>query len=155
MFCGISTHSIDAKARVFVPKRIQDGLTPTATGGRQGYLTPGEDSCLYLFPVEGFRAAAAELNTRVFTTDEARAEKRLFFGSSIPVELDSSGRILLPEDLRAWIGLEKEVVIVGVEDRAELWPVQAWQAYRGKHANVLGKLNRIARDPSVPPPPAA
>jgi MraZ protein len=155
MFCGISTHSLDAKSRVFVPKRIQDGLTKTATGGLQGYLTPGEDSCLYLFTVEGFRAAASELNTRVFGSDEARAARRLFFGASVPVELDSSGRILLPEELRSGIGIDKEVVIVGVEDRAELWPVKAWKSYREKHAGVLAKLNRIAGEKPAAPGPGS
>lgn len=144
MFCGTSQHALDAKNRVFVPKRIQDGLTRTATGAIQGFLAPGEDRCLYLFPVEGFQAAADELSTRVFTDEEARAAKRLFFGASTPVELDASGRILIPEDLRERVGLEKDVVVVGVDDRAELWPVQAWKSYREKHAAVLGKLNRVA-----------
>ncbi|MBI5365123.1 MAG: division/cell wall cluster transcriptional repressor MraZ [Planctomycetes bacterium] len=142
MFCGTSEHTLDAKNRVFVPKRIQDFLTRTATGAVQGYLSPGQDRCLCLFPVAGFQQAADELSTTVFTDVEHRAAKRLFFGQSTPVELDSSGRILIPEELREQAGIEKDVVIVGVEDRAELWSVEAWQAYRKKHSGVLEKLNR-------------
>lgn len=155
MFVGASQHSLDQKSRVFVPKRIQDGLTRTATGGLQGFLTPGEDGCLYLFPVDTFEAAAGELSTRVFASDDARAARRLFFGSAAPVELDSSGRILLPEELRERFGIAKEVVIVGVEDRAEIWPVQAWKSYQAKHAGILNKLSRVAA-PTPPPsaPPA-
>jgi MraZ protein len=150
MFCGTSQHALDAKNRVFVPKRIQDGLTRTATGGLQGYLAPGEDACLYLFPTEGFQAAAQELSTRVFTSEEARAAKRLFFGASTPVELDGSGRILIPEELRSRVGIEREIVFVGVDDRAELWPVRAWETYQKKHAGVLSTLNRIALPGATP-----
>ena len=154
MFCGLSQHTLDAKNRVFVPKRIQDCLTRTATGGTQGYLTLGQDGCLYLFPVEGFHAAAGELSTRVFADVEARAAKRLFFGLSTPVELDSSGRIVIPEELRARVGIEKDVVIVGVEDRAELWPAAGWNAYQREHGSVLETWNRAASTaPAANPPP--
>lgn len=144
MFVGTSQHSVDGKSRVFVPKRIQDGLTHTPTGSIQGYLTPGEDGCLYLFPVATFQAAAAELSTRVFPSDDARAARRMFFGAAVPVELDSSGRVLLPEDLRERFGIGKEVVVVGVEDRAEIWPVEAWRSYQQKHNGILNKLSRVA-----------
>jgi MraZ protein len=154
MLCGSSQHPLDPKNRVFVPKRIQDGLTRTATGGIQGFLTPGEDGCLYLFPVAGFQAAADELSTRVFTNEEVRAARRLFFGASVPVELDSSGRIVIPEDLRGRSGIEKEVVIVGVDDRAELWSVAGWKAYTQKHKGVLNQLGRLAGDrPASTPAP--
>jgi len=156
MFVGTSQHSVDQKSRVFVPKRIQDGLTRTATGGFQGYLAPGEDGCLCLFPVATFQAAADELSTRVFASEEARAARRLFFGQAVPIELDGSGRILIPEDLRERFGISKEVVIVGVEDRAELWPVQAWKSYQTKHAGILNKLARVAgAPPPTSSPPAA
>ena len=114
----------------------------------------GQDGCLYLFPVEGFHAAAGELSTRVFADVEARAAKRLFFGLSTPVELDSSGRIVIPEELRARVGIEKDVVIVGVEDRAELWPAAGWNAYQREHGSVLETWNRAASTaPAANPPP--
>jgi len=153
MFCGASPHVLDPKSRVFVPKRIQDHLTRTPTGGLQGYLTPGEDACLYLFTIESFHTAAAALSTRPFADDQARAAKRFFFGSALPVELDSSGRILIPEELRELVGMGREVVIVGVEDRAEIWPAEEWKKYRAKHRDVLGKLNRIAGEPPASPGP--
>ncbi|MBK7876352.1 MAG: division/cell wall cluster transcriptional repressor MraZ [Planctomycetes bacterium] len=156
MFCGTSQHVVDSKNRVFVPKRIQDFLTRTATGGTQGVLTLGQDGCLYLFPVAGFQAAAAELSTRTFTDEQARAAKRTFFGLSTPVELDSSGRILIPEELRERIGLEKDIVIVGVEDRAELWPALAWKNYQREHGSVLETWNRAgASAPSANPSPGS
>lgn len=149
MFVGTSQHTVDGKSRVFVPKRIQDGLTHTPTGSIQGYLTPGEDGCLYLFPVATFQAAAAELSTRIFPSDDARAARRMFFGAALPVELDSSGRVLIPEELRERFRIGKEVVVVGVEDRAEIWPVDAWRSYQAKHNGILNKLSHVAT-PSGP-----
>jgi MraZ protein len=146
VFFGESAHALDAKNRVFVPKRIQDLLTRTPEGSLVAFLTLGEDPCLYLFSEAGFKQANEELKTRIFTSDEQRAAKRMFFANSQRVELDSSGRVLIPEKLRRKVGIEKEVVMVGNDERAEIWPAGVWEDYQERNEGVLKKLNRVIGD---------
>ncbi len=149
MFYGESLHSLDAKNRVFVPKRVQDLLTRTPEGSLVAFLCLGEDACLYLFSEPGFKQANEELRTRVFTSEEQRAAKRMFFANSQRVDLDSSGRILIPEKLRQKVGIEKEVVVVGNDDRAEIWPRGGWEDYQERNDGVLKKLSRVMREKSA------
>ena len=142
MFLGDSPHTVDDKGRVFVPKRFQDALPLTKDGARVAYVTRGQDACLYLFAESGFQRALAELDTRVFTGEELRAAQRVFFANTVRIELDSSGRILIPEKLRAGAKLEREIVFLGVGDRAEIWQKEAWEAYEAAH---LGKLDHMDR----------
>lgn len=142
MFYGDSPHTVDDKGRVFVPKRFQDALPLTKDATRVAFVTRGQDACLYLFSEPGFERALAELDTRVFNGADLRGVKRVFFANTVRVELDSSGRILLPEKLRAAAKLGREIVLVGVGDRAEIWQKEAWEAYEAAH---LAKLDHIDR----------
>ena len=147
VFYGDSSHTVDDKGRVFVPKRFQDALTLTKDAARVAYLSRGQDVCLYLFSESGFQRALAELDTRVFNGGELRAAKRVFFANTVKIELDASGRILIPEKLRAAARLSREVVMVGVGDRAEIWQREAWEAYEAVHLPKLDHIDRaIAGD---------
>ena len=149
MFYGDSSHTVDDKGRVFVPKRFQDALTLTQDGARVAYVSRGQDACLYLFSESGFQRALGELDTRVFSGEDLRAAKRVFFANTVKVELDASGRILIPEKLRAAASLARDVVMVGVGDRAEIWQRGAWEAYEAKHLRELDHIDRaIAGDGS-------
>ncbi|MAE29603.1 MAG: division/cell wall cluster transcriptional repressor MraZ [Planctomycetota bacterium] len=127
MFFGESTHSMDAKNRVFVPKRFQNQLPLDGDGVRAVVLTRGLDGCLFLFSEDGFTAALARLETESFSSRGARNKQRLFFSNSTRLNLDASGRMLVPEKLKALAGLAGEVVMVGAGERAELWSVAAWE----------------------------
>ena len=118
---------MDAKNRVFVPKRFQTQLPADEEGTRAIVLTRGLEGCLFLFSEEGFERALARLETESFSSREARNKQRLFFSNSCRTILDGSGRILVPEQLKDLAGLEKEVVMVGAGERAELWSVDAWE----------------------------
>lgn len=142
MFCSESIHTLDDKGRVFVPKRFQDELSRAEDGTRVAYLARGPDACLYLYSEFGFQRALGELTTRVFTGEDVRAVKRIFFANTQRVELDSSGRILIPERLREGASLGKDVVMVGVGEWAEIWGKSAWEKY---HSSNLGKLHDIDR----------
>ena len=143
MFYGDSSHTLDEKGRVFVPKRFQDALSRTSDGARVAYLSRGQDTCLYLFSEEGFRLALGELNTRVFSGEDVRGAKRVFFANTQRVELDSTGRILIPEKLRDGAGLAREVVMVGVGDRAEIWPKGVWEKYEAANLKNLANIDRV------------
>lgn len=128
MFVGESRHSVDAKKRVFLPKRFQHGLALDDEGNRVAILTRGLDGCLFLFSEEGFARALKRLPTAAFAGRDQRALQRRFFSNTSRVNLDSSGRLLLPEKLRTLAGIAGEVVMVGVVDRIELWSGEQWDA---------------------------
>ena len=148
MFIGISEHSLDAKNRVFVPKRILEFLTRNHDGALVAYLTAGQDGCVYLFSEAGWRAALAELNTGVFEGADQRAAQRLFFANAARVELDGTGRLLIPEMLRKRAGLEKDVVVVGVRNRTEIWAREAWESFSTENDGVLEEIDKVMRKTS-------
>ncbi len=129
IFCGESTHSVDAKKRVFVPKRFQQGLPLDDQGQRVAVISRGLDGCLYLFPESGFNRAITRLNTEAFAPKEARRLQRMIFSVSQRVNLDGSGRLLLPAKLVEMGAIDKDVVMVGVMDRIEIWSADRWQAF--------------------------
>jgi MraZ protein len=142
VFYGDSTHTVDDKGRVFVPKRFLDDLPLTPAGARIAYVSRGQDPCLSVFSESGFARALAELDTRVFHGPDLRAAKRIFFANTVKVELDASGRILIPEKLRTATNLGREVVLVGVGDRAEIWQKEAWETYEATNLQKLEDIDR-------------
>ena len=136
---------------MFVPKRIQDFLTENTEGVRVAYLTAGQDGCVYLFSESGFQAALAELNTGVFEGADQRAAQRLFFANAARVELDTSGRLLIPEMLRKRARLEKEVVVVGVQNRTEIWSREVWETFSQENDGVLEEIDTVMRRPGPRP----
>ena len=147
MFLGESAHTLDDKGRVFVPKRLQEGLSRAADGTLVAYLTRGQDTCLYLFNEEGFQRALAEMNTRVFGAEDVRAVQRVFFANTTRAELDASGRILIPEKLRASAKLAKEIVMIGAGERAEIWARETWEKYEGANLKNLDRMDRVFSAP--------
>ena len=154
VFYGESPHTLDAKNRVFVPKRFQDELSRTPEGALVAFVSWGQDACLYLFSESGFQRALEELKTRVFSATDLRAAQRVFFANTARVELDGSGRLLIPEKLRQRAGLEKDVVMVGVQDRAEIWAKTAWERYESSHLDKLDRIDTVLDDASPGTPPS-
>lgn len=134
---------MDAKKRVFLPKRFQQGLPLDDEGNRVGVLTRGMDGCLYLFPEDGLDRALERMNTEAFAPRAQRTLQRAFFSYSSRVTLDASGRLLLPEKLRALGGIDREVVMVGVMDRVEIWAADRWEAFEAEHDDAFEKLEDL------------
>lgn len=143
LFCGDSRHTVDNKKRVFLPKRFQQGLPLDEEGSRAAVLTRGLDNCLNLFPESGLDRALARMNTEAFAPAEARRLQRAFFSYSTRVTLDASGRLLIPDKLRHIAGIEKEVVMVGVMDRVEIWDASRWDAYDATSADAFDELEDL------------
>jgi MraZ protein len=143
VFCGDSTHTVDAKHRVFLPKRFQLELPLDEEGGRVAILTRGLDDCLYLFSEAGFQRALERMDTQTFTGPEQRILQRLFFSHVHKLTLDSSGRVLLPEKLRKLVGIQKEIQMVGIYDRVEIWAHDRWEAFEEANADAFGKLESV------------
>ncbi len=124
MLMGEFQHSIDNKGRVIVPAKFREELGP------RFILTKGLDNCLFAYPLEEWNAVVANLRQLSFTKADARAFSRFFFSGADEVETDKQGRILIAPHLRQYASLDKEIVIIGVSSRMEIWDKEAWSAYR-------------------------
>jgi len=143
VFYGESSHTLDSKFRVTVPKRFQDEFGRDAAGALCCFLTRGQDQCLYLFSESGFERALAGLDIAAFNGENQRAAQRVFFANTARIELDAQGRVLVPEKLRAHLGSDKDVVIVGVGDHAEIWAKDVWERYHAQHEPILDSVDQV------------
>ena len=143
MFCGDSRHSVDAKHRVFLPKRFQAELPLDEGGARIAVLSRGLDGCLYLFTEAGLEQALQRMDTEAFADADHRKLQRLFFSYTSRVTLDASGRLLLPEKLRKLAGIQKEVVMVGVRQRVEVWAAERWDAFEAENGQAFDELESV------------
>lgn len=120
MFMGEYNHSIDTKGRLIIPSRFREEL------GDEFVLTKGLDGCLFVFPDHEWRAFEEKLRTLPLTNKSARQFARFFVAGATPCELDKQGRILVPQTLREFAGLDKDVVLTGMLNRIEIWSKAKW-----------------------------
>lgn len=120
MFMGEYNHSIDTKGRLIIPSRFREEL------GDDFVVTKGLDGCLFVFPDNEWRAFEEKLKALPLTNKSARQFARFFVAGATPCELDKQGRILLPQTLREFAGLEKDVVLTGMLNRIEIWSKTKW-----------------------------
>ena len=114
---GTYEHSIDAKGRLFIPAKLREEL------GASFYLAMGVDTCLAVYPQESWDRFTEKFASLPLSKSKAM---RSLFANAVKCELDSQGRIVVPQKLRKYAGIEKDAVIIGVHDRAEIWSAQLW-----------------------------
>lgn len=117
---GQSNHSLDSKGRLIIPSRLRDGL------GSSFVLCKGMDKNIYAYPAVEWEKFSDKLNALPLSDKDARKFKRFFQGSACDCELDGNSRIVIPQALREWAGIDKEVVMVGNGAVAEIWNVDRW-----------------------------
>lgn len=124
MLIGEYSHTIDTKGRLILPSKFRSEL------GDRFIVTKGFDGCLYGYSVEEWKNIEEKIKTLPLVTGkDARNFTRFFFSSAIECEIDSQGRILISQNLRDFAELKKEVVIIGVSSRIEIWSREKWDAY--------------------------
>ena len=128
MFMGQFQHSLDQKGRLIIPSKFREML------GQSFVLTKGLDACLFVYPKDEWAVLEQKLKTLPFTQKDARAFIRFFFAGAVEAEMDKQGRILIPPQLREHAGIERDVVIIGVSNRVEIWSQEQWEAYSVKAA---------------------
>ena len=115
MFMGEYNHTIDAKGRLIVPSRFREIL------GDAFVVAKGLDGCLFVYDNEEWKLFEEKLRALPITNKEARQFVRFFLAGAAEVEVDKQGRILIPNVLREFAGLAKDVALVGVGSRIEIW----------------------------------
>lgn len=126
MFSGASTHALDAKGRVVLPAKFRYRL------GETFMLTRGMGGCLWVFPEEEWRALEEKLATVSLTSKGGLALQRFFLGSAVECKVDEQGRTPIPAYLRDVANIEKEMVVVGIGKRIEIWARPVWDAYNAE-----------------------
>ncbi|MBI3627289.1 MAG: division/cell wall cluster transcriptional repressor MraZ [Candidatus Sungbacteria bacterium] len=126
MFIGEYRHAMDEKGRVAIPAKFRKLL-------QQGVVvTRGIEHHLYLYPSEVWSHLAEKLSRLPINQSNSRALSRHMLGGAIEAEIDSQGRILIPEYLRQHAGIGNQAVMVGLYDRVEIWAYERWQEYRSR-----------------------
>lgn len=123
MFMGEYRHSLDTKGRLIVPAKFRDGL------GEAFVITRGLDNCLFVYPQEEWKALEEKVKKLPLAKSEARAFVRFLFSGASECEVDKQGRISLPTLLRDYARIDKEVVVIGVSNRVEIWSKENWETY--------------------------
>ena len=130
LLTGTYPRTVDEKGRLVLPKRVRELLTEPSTL----FVTPGPDQSLWLYTEAELERQAARLDQAPSNDSEARLYRRLYFAQTEAVDLDKTGRLLIPERLARFAGLQKEVVLIGVRDHLELWDNARWQTYVSDNA---------------------
>ncbi len=142
MFIGEFTHTLDEKKRLSLPSKFRKEL------GKKVIVTYGFDNCLFMFTLSEWNKKAATFGDLSLGNPDSRAFNRFMFGGAVEVEVDSAGRILIPDFLREYTGLSsadkkgsQKLVFAGIHNRIEIWEETKWKDYK---AQVLKKVDQLA-----------
>ncbi|MFA5858305.1 MAG: division/cell wall cluster transcriptional repressor MraZ [Elusimicrobiota bacterium] len=139
MLLGQSVHMLDEKNRFILPARFNGDTNKSAFM----VLTAGTEQCLFLFNEFAWNNITERLqNMSQIGEAEHRAFKRVFFSMAMEIKLDTQRRVLIPNMLLKFAGIKKNIMIIGVGDRIEVWTPEKWQLYRDKISGA--KYNKIA-----------
>lgn len=123
MLMGEFSHSLDIKGRLTLPSELRAELSESF------YITKGLDNCLFVYGETEWENLSNKLKTLPLSKSEVRAFVRFLFSGARKVECDKQGRFLIPQNLRDYAGLKKDIVLTGVMTRAEIWDKERYDAY--------------------------
>jgi MraZ protein len=141
MLIGEYKHTLDEKNRMSLPVKFRKEM------GKCVVVAPGLDGCLSLFTVKEWEKISLKLSESSMLQADNRSFSRFMFGQAVIADVDASGRILIPENLKVRSKLAREVIVIGVQNRAEIWNEKAWNDYKKvveKEADALAdKLGQV------------
>jgi len=141
MLIGEYTHSIDDKNRISLPAKFRVVM------GKKVVVTPGLDHCLFVFKPSEWEKISTKLSEASIGQSDSRSFSRFMFGGAVEADIDSIGRILVPDFLQNWANLKGKVSVVGVQSRVEIWNEKAWAGYKkgveGKAGALAEKLGQV------------
>lgn len=141
---GTYSRSLDEKHRLAVPKRLREQFGEREL--KTLFVTPETDKSLGLYSPAGFEALAARLADRSTNRAQVRNYLRLFYSRAEEVEIDNQGRIRIPERLVEFAGLERDVMLLGVHDHAEIWNARRWEEFLGRQVPEFDQMAGKAFD---------
>lgn len=127
-------HNIDDKSRLVLPSKFRNLL------GSSFIVTRGFEKCLYVYSIAEWEKLENQLKTLPFTKKDARTINRFFFSGAAECEFDSQGRTCLTSPLVSYAGLSRECVVIGANDRIEIWDKKLWEDYMADNNDKLSDL---------------
>lgn len=121
MLMGKYLNSIDIKFRMIVPAKFRSKLQYKCV------LTRGIDHCLYIYPMDEWEILMEKLSSLPMSDPDARAFVRHFYANAVECDIDKQGRITIPQELREWAGIKKDLVTLGLLNRIEIWGIDSWK----------------------------
>lgn len=141
MFMGEYNHSIDAKGRLIMPAKFREKL------GDEFVVTKSLDRCLYVFTNEEWEVITEKLSKLPITNKNSREFVRFFLSGAGTCEVDKQGRILIPANLREYAKLEKDVILVGVASKIEIWDKESYETNQAEinenMDEIVGKMDDL------------
>ena len=138
---GEYEHRLDTKGRLIMPSKLREEL------GCTFMITKGLDNCLYVYPNDEWQQSADKLNQLPMTNKSARQFKRFFNSGAVKCETDAQGRVIIPQTLRTFSNIEKDVVIIGNGEKAEIWNKEAWDEINNEESlnmdEIADKLDEL------------
>ncbi len=131
MFMGEFHHNIDNKGRLVLPNKFRSEL------GEYFIITRGLENCLYVYSMNEWNNLVSKLKSLPFTKKDSRIFTRSFFSGATECFFDKQGRINITSPLVNYAGIDKECVIVGVNDRIEIWSENNWNKFMDENSNKL------------------
>ncbi|MFC1703733.1 division/cell wall cluster transcriptional repressor MraZ [Candidatus Omnitrophota bacterium] len=127
MFYGEYRHTIDRKGRLILPSKFRE----VAKAGfvEKFYITRGLDTCLFMFGEDEWKTQEQRFKSISFTKQESRKFNRLYFSGAVEIAPDGQGRILVPQYLKDFATIKREVIIIGVSNRIEIWSQKKWEDF--------------------------
>ena len=135
LFMGTYTPKLDDKGRLFLPAKFRDRLAEGLV------VTQGQDKCLVVWPTDVFDAEAERVASRPMTSRAARRYQRILFAGGDESAPDKQGRVGIPSHLREYAGLERDVVVIGVRDRLEIWNPTSWAEFQAEAEEEFADLD--------------
>jgi MraZ protein len=135
MFLGTHRPRLDEKGRLALPARFRDELPEGVV------ITKGQERCLYGFPLAEFAAIGDKLRNQSLSAKALREYSRTLFGSATQELPDRQGRVTVPQVLRTYAGLDRDVVVVGLNNRFEIWDATAWDTASEQTDETFAELS--------------
>jgi transcriptional regulator MraZ len=139
---GTFERSLDDKNRIAVPKTLRDEFS--ADGVTQLFVAPQQDKSLSVYAPAEFEAIAERIAAKSTNQVEVLRYKRFFYSTAEKVELDGQGRIRIPDRLAEFAQLKRDVVLLGVQDHAEIWDKRVWTEFQEQHAARFDEMAQAA-----------
>jgi len=134
MLIGEYKYNLDEKKRLTMPSKFRTVL------GKKAIITKGIDGCLFMYSEKAWKELAEKLAKLPFSQSNARSFARVMLAGAMDVLIDSNGRVLVPDYLKDYAGLDKKVVVAGLYSRIEIWDEDKWNKYNKENSDHIGDI---------------
>ena len=139
MLLGEYQHSLDEKGRLIIPAKFREDL------GENFVVTRGLDNCLFAYPLSQWKVIEEKVKELPTSQAETRAFVRMFFSGAVEVELDKQGRIVIPQTLREHARIDRDLYVIGVSTKVEIWAKEVWDTYSSQAEQSYEEIAAITK----------